>query len=78
MELEQKIFIFQNELNNLIENSNLTISIVYFIFKDFFKEIESLYTKNLQLTAQRYSDTKEDYELIKNNPNIKVEVVKHD
>lgn len=57
--------IFKEAVNNLIQNSNLDIGAVYFIFKDIFSDIERTYytqiNKECLEEARRInSDTEND------------------
>lgn len=39
--------IFKESINKIIQNSGLDIGVVYFILKDIFREIETLYYSHL-------------------------------
>lgn len=40
---EKNIQMFVKNLDNILNNSSLTISIIFYIFKDYFKNIEKQY-----------------------------------
>lgn len=78
MDIEKNMFLFRDSLNKIIEETPLTISIIYYILKDSFKEIENLYYQSIQRLVNRIEENKEMTFLLKENPNMKIEVQKHE
>ena len=51
---------FKQNLYNLINQSNLPISNVYYVMKDVFKELEGIYLNTLQQERIRRQKTKKE------------------
>lgn len=51
---------FKQRISNIINNSGLSIEVIYYVFKDIFTEIENLYFLELQKEQKEASKEKED------------------
>jgi len=51
---------FKQQIFKVINNSNLSIEVVYYVFKDIFIEIEKLYFSELQKEQKEANKEKED------------------
>lgn len=51
---------FKQQIFKVINNSNLSIEAVYYVFKDIFIEIEKLYFSELQKEQKEANKEKED------------------
>lgn len=58
--LDLQVDMYKNNLVNLINNSNLPLSITYFLLKDILVEVENLYTQNVQKQYQEYLQSLKD------------------
>ncbi len=56
---------FRRQLINYINQSQLPISVVYFIGKDIFQELEKTYYATLNSEAQEYTENKSGEEVLK-------------
>ena len=59
--------ILKESINSIIQNSGLDVGIVYFIFKDIFREIEALYYS--QINRELIEESKEENEAIEEPTN---------
>ncbi len=46
---------FKNSLYSMVNNANLPFSVVYYVFKDFMKELTDAYTEMLKTEMEQYN-----------------------
>lgn len=64
---------FKTEMVNLINESNLPIAVVYYVLKDVFLEVESLYNNTAAAEYQDFCDKAIKEEQEKNKSEEKIE-----
>jgi hypothetical protein len=53
---------FRENIKNVIQNSNLNIGIIYYIIKDIFNEIESLYYNQIDYEVSQQKENIDEIE----------------
>lgn len=54
------INVFKKNITNVINNSQLPISILYYVVKDVFRDIEQIYNETLEKELEEFQKEKED------------------